>query len=319
MLVLESSIDLYFRLRVHSLFEYGSAKPTIYSKMRHKPATLDGISIGLIQQTSDCVSSFLGTWGANIENCPRIDIKYSSDKQLSDFAHEIMTGGIDCVVLFTALGLRRLDQLVTQSHERERFYNCLRDTTLVAVGTEVLNELNELGVKADIRLGDETQWREILNALEKKFDLLKCHVSIEWTHEIHGLRAGLEARGATVTTLDFLSCQEKGFEFVTPFREACFDELSAVIVTEPIEPVILREIFKHASPSSGHKVDHQSNPIMGEQNSKQFAKIVYVDPLVGELLHRFGWTCHRVFENNAPESWGQQEAESIARLINGDE
>lgn len=275
--------------------------------MRSDQLTLEGLSVGLIQPAMDGVSQFLNSWGAEVRFCPRVDLKFSSDRQLVDFAHQVMTGEVDTVVLFTAFGLRRLDLLVTESVGRERFLNCLRDTNLVAAGLEVQKELDALGVDPSLKIESCLSWREILQTLESKIDLLNVNVSIEWTHEIHGLRAGLEARGARVTTLDFLACDQSGFEFTTPFREACYDELSVVLLTMPNQCAILRQIICNP----GGQKDGQKD--------RQLTKLGYFDPLVGDLLHRFGWTSFRVFENNTPKSWGQQEAESIARLIGCDE
>ena len=82
----------------------------------------------------------------------------------------------------------------------------LTDIETVSVGSLVYNKLIDSGIQPSLRVPEDVGWRDLLISLDHKFPVANLNVALESTIDVHGIAAGLEARGAQVfrfTPIDF--------------------------------------------------------------------------------------------------------------------
>ncbi len=73
-----------------------------------------------------------------------------------DFAHRLMTGGIDAVIFLTGTGTRYLMQQLDRQVDRARFLASLSDVTVIARGPKPTAALKELGLTPTHRTASRT-------------------------------------------------------------------------------------------------------------------------------------------------------------------
>lgn len=119
-----------------------------------------------------------------------------------DFANRLMTGQIDVVVLMTGVGVQHLMDVIDRHVPRDRFLASLSDAITVARGPKVVAALKTLDINPTFRVPEPNTWRELLQLLDKELVLSQQHIAVqEYGVPNRSLVAGLEARGATVTTV----------------------------------------------------------------------------------------------------------------------
>jgi uroporphyrinogen decarboxylase len=116
-----------------------------------------------------------------------------------DFAHRLMAGRIDVVVLTTGVGARRLVEQISKQMPRERFLIALKDAITIARGPKPVAALKELGIEPTHRVAEPNTWREVLKLIDREMAIANQTVAVqEYGKPNASLVAGLEARGATV-------------------------------------------------------------------------------------------------------------------------
>ncbi len=125
-----------------------------------------------------------------------------NDLNLKNFANHLLTGAVDVVVFLTAAGVTQFFQRASRLVAADRLIDSLLDIQTVAAGEFVGSKLTRCGVSPTYCVADYTGWRDLLIRLERDFPLDNMAVGLEKTAEVHGLTAGLEARGCKVTTID---------------------------------------------------------------------------------------------------------------------
>jgi uroporphyrinogen decarboxylase len=119
-----------------------------------------------------------------------------------DFAHRLMTGGIDVVIFLTGVGSRFLMQQLDRQVDRARFVASLSDVTVIARGPKPTAALKELGLTPTHRTAEPHTWREVLAVIDQHVPIANQTVALqEYGEPNASLVAGLEARGATVLEL----------------------------------------------------------------------------------------------------------------------
>ena len=116
-----------------------------------------------------------------------------------DFAHRLITGEVNIVLLLTGVGTRHLVEAVEQHVDRERFLAALADVTTIARGPKVVAALASYGLKPTHRVAEPNTWREILHVIDQHVPVETQQVAVqEYGISNPSLLAGLEARGAIV-------------------------------------------------------------------------------------------------------------------------
>lgn len=122
-----------------------------------------------------------------------------ADHSVVEFAHRLITGQVDAVILLTGVGTREMVRQATQRVDQRRFLDALTDVNTVVRGPKPLAALKEYGITPTIVVPEPNTWREILAALDAKLQIVNLNVAVqEYGVPNVSLVAGLEARGATV-------------------------------------------------------------------------------------------------------------------------
>jgi uroporphyrinogen decarboxylase len=119
-----------------------------------------------------------------------------------DFAGRLLKGEFDIVILLTGVGVRVLFQVMETRHARAALLEALGKTTVVVRGPKPTRVVRELGLEPAIIAREPSTWRELLDDLAEQVRLDGKTVAIqEYGVSNRDLLAGLEARGARVTTV----------------------------------------------------------------------------------------------------------------------
>ncbi len=119
-----------------------------------------------------------------------------------DFAQRLLAGDFDIVILLTGVGVRALFQVMETRHPRAALVAALGGTTVVVRGPKPTQVVRELGLEPAIVAREPSTSRELLDDLAKQISLGGKKVAVqEYGVSNRDLIAGLEARGARVTTV----------------------------------------------------------------------------------------------------------------------
>ena len=130
------------------------------------------------------------------------EVSVDDNRPAIDFAHRLITGQVDLVILMTGVGVRRFIEQVERHVDRERLVHALADTTTIARGPKVVAALKELGIKPTHRVPDPNTWREVLSIVDLHAPVANAAVAVqEYGAPNPSLTAGLEARGAEVESV----------------------------------------------------------------------------------------------------------------------
>jgi uroporphyrinogen decarboxylase len=127
------------------------------------------------------------------------EVPIEPNRPAIEFAHRLMTGQVDIVILLTGVGLRQLVRAVERHVRREQFLDALRDVTTIARGPKPVAVMRELGLQPTHRVPEPNTWRELLQTVDRDVPVAEQVVALqEYGVSNTSLIAGLEARGAIV-------------------------------------------------------------------------------------------------------------------------
>ena len=156
--------------------------------------------VALASGSTDKAVSILSAAGFSVTAVAltKPDVKPSDRSGFSDFIGELLTGGIDTVLLMTALGTKSIVETASATVDNERFLNALQDCQLVSGSSATTRVLEGLGLNPNLKSPSLPDWRKTLLWLESTLDLSHKRIAIESTMQDSGLVAGLESRGVRV-------------------------------------------------------------------------------------------------------------------------
>lgn len=124
------------------------------------------------------------------------------DRPAIEFAHRLVGGEIDVLVLLTGVGVKMFVEQTERHVGRQRLLDALSDLPSLARGPKPVAVLRELGIKPTLRAPAPNTWREVLATLDVELPVANQVVGIQEYGETNpSLIAGLEARGARVDRL----------------------------------------------------------------------------------------------------------------------
>jgi uroporphyrinogen decarboxylase len=130
------------------------------------------------------------------------EVPLEKNPEAIDFAHRLLVGEVDVVILLTGVGLKHLVTAVERHVDKQRFLDSLSDIVTVCRGPKPLAALKELGLSPTHVVPEPNTWRELLDVVDEKVPIANRHVVMqEYGKSNASLIAGLEARGATVENL----------------------------------------------------------------------------------------------------------------------
>jgi uroporphyrinogen-III synthase len=128
------------------------------------------------------------------------EVPLGENRPMLDFARGLIAGDLDIVIFMTGVGFRLLMRTLRDDFEEAALVEALRRVTKVARGPKPVAAMQEVGLSADVRVGEPNTWRDILAACRDQApDVRGANIAIQE----HGLpstalQAGLEELGATV-------------------------------------------------------------------------------------------------------------------------
>ena len=173
--------------------------------MTKQKNTFEGLTVAAIghfsspefhQQIRDAITERQGTPAFFEFDNP--DHKPDSNKTTAEFANRLLTAGVDTVIFVTGVGVGKLVQQACRSVDRQRFLDCLSDVTTIAGSASAAGALADIGIEPTISVDSANSWRDVLMAIDRRAPVVNQTVALEESGAIHGLAAGLEARGAKV-------------------------------------------------------------------------------------------------------------------------
>lgn len=119
-----------------------------------------------------------------------------------DFAHRLVTGGVDVVIFLTGVGFRHLLKAVERQLDRQRFLNALADVVTICRGPKPVAAMKEVGLTPTHRVPEPNTWRELLATIDAGIPIVNQTIGLqEYGKSNASLVAGLEARGARVLSV----------------------------------------------------------------------------------------------------------------------
>jgi uroporphyrinogen decarboxylase len=130
------------------------------------------------------------------------EVAIAENREAVDFAHRVMTGGIDIIIFMTGVGIRHLISEVERHVDRDRLLAGISDIITIARGPKPVAVLKELGLHPTYRVPEPNTWREVLSTIDHNINVAQQTVGLqEYGQPNASLVAGLEARGARVQCL----------------------------------------------------------------------------------------------------------------------
>lgn len=127
------------------------------------------------------------------------EVPVEADHTVVEFAHRLMTGQIDVVILLTGVGTREMLARAERRVDRQRFLHALADVKTIVRGPKPLAVLKELAIAPTLVVPEPNTWREVLATIDAKLPVANLTVAVqEYGVPNVSLVAGLEARGAAV-------------------------------------------------------------------------------------------------------------------------
>lgn len=172
--------------------------------MSRKSANFSGLRVAAFEsRRADDMARLIEKQGGKPHVSPSMQaVALDHNPQAVDFAHRLLTGQIDVVVMMTGVGFRHLIEAVERHVDKDRFLDSLRDIVTIARGPKPAAAMKEVGLDATYRVGEPNTWREILATVDAHLSIAQSTVAIqEYGKTNRSLIAGLEARGAQVESL----------------------------------------------------------------------------------------------------------------------
>jgi uroporphyrinogen decarboxylase len=177
--------------------------PKVFALMSSQPS-FDGLRVAALESRNrEEMSRMIERFGGVPFVSPSMrEVPLEDHAPAVDFAHRLMMGEIDIVILMTGVGFRYLMTAIEKQVDTARFLNAMRDVTTVARGPKPIVVMKEFGLNATHRIPEPNTWREIITYLDAHVPLNNSTVALqEYGKANPSLIAGLEARGANVITV----------------------------------------------------------------------------------------------------------------------
>jgi uroporphyrinogen-III synthase len=130
------------------------------------------------------------------------EVPLSENRVALELLPQLEAGMLDLLILMTGVGTRTLNAALLTQYSQERIVTALQKTQLVVRGPKPIAALKELGLTPAIAVPEPNTWREVLTKLDGAVEVRGKRIAVqEYGIPNRELVAGLESRGATVTTI----------------------------------------------------------------------------------------------------------------------
>ena len=165
------------------------------------PPSFDGLRIAALESRNAAeMQRLIEKLGGQPFVSPSMrEVPIEKNAEAVEFAHRLITGGIDVMIFLTGVGFRHLLAAVDKHVERQRFLDSLTDIVTICRGPKPAAAMAEVGLKPTHKVPEPNTWRELLATIDAGIPIANQQVGVqEYGISNRSLIAGLEARGAKV-------------------------------------------------------------------------------------------------------------------------
>lgn len=200
-----------------------------------EPSATKPVCVALESRRAEQIQIMLERLGSVAHVSPSLrEAPIDGNREAVEFAHRLIAGEIDAMILLTGVGVRIFFEAVDRRVDRQRLIDALSDVPTVARGPKPVAALKELGLKPTFKVPEPNTWRELLTTLDVNLPVANLRVGLqEYGASNPSLIAGLEARGATVDRLKVYNWELP--EDIEPLRQninrLCDQQADLLLVT----------------------------------------------------------------------------------------
>ena len=127
-------------------------------------ASFDGLRVAAFEsRRADETARMIERFGGVALVSPSMrEVPVEADRSVVEFAHRLITGQIDVVILLTGVGTREMLARAERRVDRQRFLDALADVKTLVRGPKPLAVLKELGITPTAVVPEPNTWREVL-------------------------------------------------------------------------------------------------------------------------------------------------------------
>lgn len=169
--------------------------------MSTREANFDALHVAAFEsRRADEIARLIEKHGGTAHVSPSMrEVSLEDDRTAVEFAHRLITGEIDIVIFLTAVGFRRLLDVVQRHVDRQRYLETLSDIITIVRGPKVAAAMDEVGLSPAYLAPKPNTWRELLQTIDQSVPVANQTVGLqEYGRTNPSLIAGMEARGAHV-------------------------------------------------------------------------------------------------------------------------
>jgi uroporphyrinogen-III synthase len=184
--------------------------------------------------------------GGEVVEAPALrEVPIGDNPQAIAFADRLVADQFDLVIFLTGVGTRYLAREIETKYPREQWVAALKRAKVAIRGPKPAAPLRELGARIDLQAPEPNTWRDLLSALDAKIPVMGLRVAVqEYGQPNPDLIQGLEARGATVTTVPVYgwALPEDVGPLVRAISEIAEGRIGAVVFTSAQQVVHLLQV-----------------------------------------------------------------------------
>jgi uroporphyrinogen decarboxylase len=207
------------------------------------------------------------------------EVPVGENPEAVDFAHRLISGEIDIVLLLTGVGTRHLVSQIERHVDRGRFLAALSDVTTIVRGPKPLAVLKEFEIQPTVRVPEPNTWREVLQTIDQQVPVANQTVALqEYGQPNTSLIAGLEARGARVKAIKVYNWElpENTGPLEANIRDIAEGRIDVALFTSAHQ---VANVFRMAE-KLGLACEFEA--------ALQRVVIASIGPVTSEALHEFG-------------------------------
>jgi len=172
--------------------------------MTNDSPSLAGLRVASLEsRRADDIARLIERFGGQAFVSPSMrEVPIDENREAIDFAHRLITGGIDVMIFLTGVGFKHLLAAVERHVDRQRYLDALSDIVTICRGPKPVAAMAEVGLKPAHRVPEPNTWRELLATIDAGIAIANQNVGVqEYGITNRSLIAGLEARGAHVVNV----------------------------------------------------------------------------------------------------------------------
>ncbi len=209
--------------------------------MSHETQKLAGVHFATITSDAAELRGLIEAHGGRLSNYDCSQAISSANQpaaELSLVANQLLTGELDVVLFVTAAGVNYFVEQASRLVDGQRLLDSISDIKSIAGSEAASAAFEKHGIVPAISMGRHKSWRDILIAIDSQIRIENCKVGLEEANAVHGIGAGLEARGARVVRIPIYpqTLPQKKQPAITLFEqiEACDSDVFLFLGAENV-------------------------------------------------------------------------------------